>query len=327
MAAQQCPHCSGTYKRLSQHIATSTCAFAYQHHDKTAEQATTQSSIHATHIKHCNTNIKHCITSDKFAMDSNFFERNFTPEEFLMIKLTSLCDRANVPLHLVDSIVDVFQEAAAIGLNLTANHIRTRQYFIQHLSRRFVTPTPHTIMVPIEALDQGNDTSTTLMESIPLIRYDFLDQAKDLINDHELWGDLDNFDGTINCNPDYYFSTKPTSKNNMMVDEVVSGKWYCKTYKTCSKIAGTEKFLILGVICYCDKTGTDVNQRNSLEPLSFTFTIFNRKCRYRTSSWRLLGYLPDFDIKSKASKSIGRSSSVGRRQATRNYHRCLEQLL
>ncbi len=123
-------------------------------------------------------------------------------------------------------------------------------------------------------------------------------------------GNLENFVGTISSNPENYFNAEPTNKNGL-VDEVTSGEWYRKTYKQCSEIAGNEKFLILGVICYCDKTGTDVNQRNPLEPFSFTFTNFNRKCRYKTNAWRLLGYILNFEAKSIASKCYGRSSYVG----------------
>jgi len=40
-------------------------------------------------------------------------------------------------------------------------------------------------------------------------------------------------------------------------------------------IANGEHFMVLGLICYCDKTGTDVYQQHSLEPFSFTFCMFN----------------------------------------------------
>jgi len=59
------------------------------------------------------------------------------------------------------------------------------------------------------------------------------------------------------------------------VDKVVDGFWYKETVQECAKIANGEHFLVLGLICYCDKTGTDVYQQNSLEPFSFTFCIFN----------------------------------------------------
>ncbi len=347
MNEQQCPHCLGTYKRLSQHLITSDCASVYTAQGQAANGCAgsqtsvviPETSFPACSPLNCNASFTNISSSNcssntlldcenqEFAMGStSIFERNFTPEEFLMVKLTKVCNDANVPLHLVDSIVDVFQQASANGLDLASHHIRSRKYFLEHLSRKFITPTPHTVLVSIEATQQHNKASGNVMETIPLTRYSFLDQAKDLISDHDLWGNLENFKGVISSNPKNYFTAEPTSDNGM-VDEVTSGEWYRKTYKQCSKLAGQEKFLILGVICYCDKTGTDVNQRNPLEPFTFTFTIFNRKCRYKTNAWRLLGFIPNFEAKSNASKSYGRSSAVGRGRSTRNYHRCLYNLL
>jgi len=63
-----------------------------------------------------------------------------------------------------------------------------------------------------------------------------------------------------------------------LIDEVVDGAWYRRTYEECKTIARDEDFFILGVILYCDKTGIGVYQRAGLEPMSFTFTIFNREC-------------------------------------------------
>ena len=80
------------------------------------------------------------------------------------------------------------------------------------------------------------------------------------------------------------------------------------------------------MICYCDKTGTDVNQRNSLEPFSFTFCVFNRECRYKTAAWRNLGQLPDFGKLSSASHCVSRAGYVGKSRSIRNFHACLEMI-
>jgi len=92
----------------------------------------------------------------------------------------------------------------------------------------------------------------------------------------------------------------------------VDGLWYKETVCECAKIAKGERFLVLGLICYCDKTGTDVNQQNSLEPFSFTFCVFNQECRYKTAAWRTLGQLPDFGNISSASHCVSRAGYVGK---------------
>jgi len=83
----------------------------------------------------------------------------------------------------------------------------------------------------------------------------------------------------------------------------------------------------LGLICYCDKTGTDVYQRNSLEPFSFTFCLFNCQCRYKTAAWHTLGYIPDFENMSTATHCISCSGFVGKSCSICNFHKCLETIL
>jgi len=113
--------------------------------------------------------------------------------------------------------------------------------------------------------------SRGLRDCAEIICYDFKEQAMDLIQDIDLWGNMDNFIGTVD--PENPFSGISPRKDGLL-DEIVDGAWYRKTYEECKTIAGDEKFLVLGVVMYCDKTGTDVYQCAGLEPLSFTFTIF-----------------------------------------------------
>jgi len=64
----------------------------------------------------------------------------------------------------------------------------------------------------------------------------------------------------------------------------VDGAWYQRTYAECKEIAGDEDFMSLGAILHCDKTFNNVYQRAGIEPLSFTFTILNRECRYKSEA-------------------------------------------
>jgi len=140
----------------------------------------------------------------------------------------------------------------------------------------------------------------------------------------DIWGDLENFKGTVD--PKHSFSGK-SSREDGLLDEVVDGDWYKWTYEECRSIAGDEDFLILTVILYCDKTGTDTYQRAGLELLSFTFTIFNRECQYSSESWHVLGYVPDLEMNSPAYKTKQRLGLVGKGRPCRNYHLCLQQIL
>jgi len=54
-------------------------------------------------------------------IDSDIFQRNFTPEEHFMINLCHICDEANAPLDLVDKIVGVVRDAQCNGLNMQSD--------------------------------------------------------------------------------------------------------------------------------------------------------------------------------------------------------------
>jgi len=106
-------------------------------------------------------------------------------------------------------------------------------------------------------------------------------------------------------NPDSY------GQCNDKVDKVVDGLVFKKVQEY-KKLAKGERFVVLGLVCYCDKTGTDVYQRNSLEPFSFTFCLFNHQCRYKTAAWHTLGYIPDFENMSTATHCISQGGFVGK---------------
>jgi len=97
--------------------------------------------------------------------------------------------------------------------------------------------------------------SRDFRDTAEIIWYDFKEQALDLIHDINIWGDMNNFKGTVD--PENPFSGL-SPRTDGLLDEVVDGAWYKRTFEECKAIAGDEEFLILGVILYCDKTGTDI---------------------------------------------------------------------
>jgi len=122
------------------------------------------------------------------------------------------------------------------------------------------------------------------------------------------------------------FSKYPTW-NDGFVDEMHDAHWYCVTHEESKCISGNEPYFVLPVIGYIDKTGTDVNQRNKLEPFSFTFSILNQRCRYCSNVWRVLGFRPDLEHKSSAAITHGRSGPIGKGRMAHNYHQCLTVIL
>jgi hypothetical protein len=54
--------------------------------------------------------------------------------------------------------------------------------------------------------------------------------------------------------------------------------------------------LLIGILMYGDKTGTDVNQRYPLEPWMYTIGLLRRHARESSDSWRHLGFMPSLDF-------------------------------
>ena len=75
--------------------------------------------------------------------------------------------------------------------------------------------------------------------------------------------------------------------------------------------------VMLPIILYMDKTGTDVNQRYSLEPVLFSLAAIPREHRERRHSWRHLGFVPQ-----KQNQAEEESTSL-----LQFYHDCLSYLL
>jgi len=70
---------------------------------------------------------------------------------------------------------------------------------------------------------------------IKVIRHNFLLQAMDLIHDHEIWGNENNFIGTVDMEDP--FNPFKHGQCDSKVDEVVNGTWYKETVCECAKIA------------------------------------------------------------------------------------------
>jgi len=58
--------------------------------------------------------------------------------------------------------------------------------------------------------------------------------------------------------------------------------------------------MLLPVIGFIDKIGTDIYQRNKIEPFSFALSILNQTCCFTSKAWRVLGFIPNLEHKSSA---------------------------
>jgi hypothetical protein len=157
-----------------------------------------------------------------------------------------------------------------------------------------------------------------------VVKFPFLEQVEDLLTDHTIFSDLDNFAGVID--PDNPFDEWGPKDGSL--DEIVSGTWYHETYSQAKHIQDidypNEPFLVIPVILYMDKTGLDKSNRIAMEPVLLMLGILNRAARNKDNAKRLLGYLPDLELKSAAEKQVQRSTPEGLGRSCRNYHTVLD---
>ncbi len=184
----------------------------------------------------------------------------------------------------------------------------------------FPTATPELCHIALEGLSDHDITyQSTNREKVEVIRFDFMEQLKDLLGDNDIFGDIEN----LVVNPTNHWH--PYDPSNNKLDKVLDGSWYQQTIQRI--MTDPESEMILPIIMYLDKTGIDAYQRYGLEPLTFTTAVINRKTRNQTKSWRPLGFIPDLDLSSRAAKTAARQKKSGKGRSTRNYHKCLHKIL
>lgn len=75
--------------------------------------------------------------------------------------------------------------------------------------------------------------------------------------------------------------------------ELWNTRWMHDTFSMDAYINfDAKRDIMLPIVLYMDKTGTDVNQRYSLEPVLFTIAAIPREHRESRHSWRHLGFVP-----------------------------------
>ena len=270
--------------------------------------------------------------------------KQLTKTERLMVRLCDVARQAKAPLYLVDAIVEIVQDEARGGLDLKTPMLK-REAFLGHLLSRFKVDPPEMYRVELET-NQHKDVPYGPEKPPPkppqlidrkkekmklykapgldvtyVFKFKFREQLESLLFDPSVMSNMENFIGCVN--PDDPFARYRPLFGKL--DEIVDGRWFQRTWDACFKKLGHQNFLVIPLIIYLDKTGTDKFQRHGMEPLLLMLGIMNRAARNKAEFKRLLGYLPDLDNSSSATKDGNRNadSSI----PVRNYHRILKVIM
>jgi hypothetical protein len=264
----------------------------------------------------------------KLPTDTDSFRAKFTPDERVLLRLHKVCRKARVPLYLIDEVMEVLlEETNDNDFDVASGSFPKYNTFLSRMRLKFPPPQLQKTPVKLEGVSAHDlNYTSTPKDHADVIHFPCRDQISDLLSDHLLFGNLKNLEGVVNW--DDPFGMLGSKKDSC--DEIVGGKWYRKSYEEVEKLQKAypdEPFMVIPQLLYLDKTGTDILQRCPMEPILLMLALCNRACRNRKAGKRLLGYLPDLDLKSSAAKEKARQTTEGKGRSLRNYHSCLKTIM
>ena len=81
------------------------------------------------------------------------------------------------------------------------------------------------------------------------------------------------------------------------------------------------EYMPIALVLFGDKSHTDLHGLLSVEPVSFTLSLFNRSARNLPQFWHLLGYVPNL------SAGKGEANRMSATDKIQNEHNCLAFIL
>jgi len=269
---------------------------------------------------------------------------NTTLEWKMGVLVCQLLTHVQVPAVLYDQlfriITSCLRNCPRASLNL---HIISRRSLIDQLQRDYPGPKPMVATVELEPDIQSHETivgeETVTSRRCSVVKMDFMEQLIDLFSDRELFGNLSNFKGVLNVSdpndPDKILDSAPPCDRDdthcnpeyIHANEIQNANWYRATHAECKEIAGDVPFICAPWLIHIDKTLASQNQRQTVEPVSICCGLVNKATRNLSQSWRLLGIIPSSPSLEKAVSHQRDGVNVARGRPTRDFHRCLEEIL
>jgi len=211
-----------------------------------------------------------------------------TNEEASSYKILSLLDAAGAPRICYDRLVALLKKLSKSGFDV--RKAINRETLMKRLSKYKAQP-----RIQMHVINNQE-----------VFRFMFQDMLQDLLH---------------SCSKHLHIiSSVPEQCNHIekgTEHELWNTQWIKNTFKTEQyRDFDSDNDMMLPIILYMDKTGTDVNQRYSLEPVLFSLAALPREQRESRHSWRHLGFVPPRD-----SNCEDESSSL------QFYHDCLSYLL
>lgn len=238
--------------------------------------------------------------------------RGISASDQFTLKLMDLCDHPAIPGYLFDQIIKELAEAR--GNHVDWGEITTlrRESAMNALFARYTVPRSTAVAVEIEGDSGGNTVINTIV-------YNVEDQLMEILSQPEEFSKLSNLAVSREC---YWDQTRFPAG---LCEEVMHGSVVQKYIE--KKQLTVFKDFCIPIILYLDEITVTDNARVSMRPVIMALGILSHDARYLPHNTRVVGYIPKFDIRSKAQKQSQNSRKAGKGRGVRNFHRCFRKII
>jgi hypothetical protein len=224
----------------------------------------------------------------------------------LQIELHTLFDKNKASLTMYDEMVKLFNGFFASNEFSKMTRLSTRKKFMAETEKLFGIAA----MKPTYGCVRLEDNTVA---TVPV--FDAKAMILSLLHDPSIMKHE-------NFAPGYDIFTGDVLEDcecNQVYGEIHTGDaWIPARNQHCGKGG---KFMPIALVLFGDKSHTDLHGSLSVEPVSFTLTLFNRDARNLPKFWRLLGYIPNLTA------GKGEANRQSAKDKLQNLHNCLSYVL
>jgi Plavaka transposase len=206
----------------------------------------------------------------------------FSLAEMCTYQLISFLDDAKAPRNCYDRLVALLKKQHKLGFSI-ADAIG-RDTFLKSLKKKFNSPV-------VDSVTVGKS---------PVFKFPFIHMLQNLLDV---------------VGPELHLIDPTAIRSTGLTDELWNTRWMVDTFRYGHRDFTMGSDVMLPLIIYMDKTGTDAYQRYSLEPVIFSLGNIPREKRDNRRAWRHLGFVP-------SNKHLDKSLPK-----LEFYHNCLQVIL
>lgn len=204
----------------------------------------------------------------------------FPIDDIASIELLNILDSTKAPRGLYDQILTILRKHSKNGFDFCK--AKGRDKFLIHLQNKLPCPT----------------LKTAVVDGVSLSRFPFKEMLQDLI---------------ISQKENFHVYNDSNDSIPGCGSELWNTRWMKDTYDL--MVTDPDSEILIPIILYMDKTGTDSYQRYSLEPVLFSIANLDNSSRQKDRAWRHMGFMGDTSHIEDSHKSL------------QFYHSCLAAIL